>query len=122
MLSPKYIGRRASADCTHCPSRMCDDGDKTLVTEMSWLGGGGVKLNRKLCTSIKTCGEDIKSYTPVLGDRLQEAGTQRKATVPSERRDCSLCRREKSGGETGRPGLIMYLKFVYRNAYVQVSQ
>lgn len=33
---------------------------------------GGLKLNRKLCTSIKTCRGDIKSYTPVPGERMQD--------------------------------------------------
>lgn len=55
---------------------MCDDRDKTVVTEMSGGGGGGLKLNGKLCTSIKTRGGDIKSYTPVPGDRMQEGGMQ----------------------------------------------
>lgn len=43
---------------------------------MSGRGGGkgGLKLNGKLCTSIKTRGEDIKSYTAVPGDRMQEGG------------------------------------------------
>lgn len=31
-------------------------------------------MNRKLCTSIKTRSEDIKSYTLVPGDRMQEGG------------------------------------------------
>lgn len=55
---------------------MCDDRDKTVVTEMSeWgKGKGGLKLNGKLCSSIKTRGGDIKSYTPVPGDRMQEGG------------------------------------------------
>ncbi len=39
-------------------------------------GKGGLKLNGKLCTSIKTRGGDIKSYTPVPGDRMQEGGKQ----------------------------------------------
>lgn len=44
----------------------------------------GLKLNGKLCTSIKTRRGDIKSYTPVPGDRMQEGGgMQCKATVPS---------------------------------------
>lgn len=43
-------------------------------------------MNRKLCTSIKTRGGDIKSYTPVPGDRMQERGTQWKATVQSDSR------------------------------------
>ena len=37
-------------------------------------GKGGLKLNGKLCTSIKTRGGDIKSYTPVPGDRMLEGG------------------------------------------------
>lgn len=41
-------------------------------------------MNRKLCTSIKTRGGDIKSYTPVPGDRMHEGGKQWKATVQSE--------------------------------------
>lgn len=56
---------------------MCDDRDKTVVTEMSErrVGGGKrgfLKLNGKLCSSIKTRGGDIKSYTPVPGG--QDAG------------------------------------------------
>lgn len=98
---------------------MCDDRDKTVVTEM--LGEGG-KLKRKLCTSLKTCGEDIKSYTLAPGDRMHEGGTQWKATVQSEHGASSLCRRVREGGETGQPGLIMYLKFVYRNAHLQVTR
>lgn len=67
-------------------SLVCDDRDKTAVTEMSEGGKekGGLKLNGKLCTSIKTRGGDIKSYTPVPGDRMQEGGKQWKATVQSE--------------------------------------
>lgn len=80
-------------------------------------------MNRKLCTSIKTCGEDIKSYPPVPGDRMQERGTQWKATVQSEHGASSLCRRVREGGErTGRPGLIMDLKFVCRNAHVHARR
>lgn len=37
-------------------------------------GKGGLKLNGKLCSSIKTRWGDIKSYTPVPGDRMQEGG------------------------------------------------
>lgn len=80
---------------------MCDDRDKTVVTEMSEGGGGkgGLKLNGKLCTSIKTCGEDIKSYTPVPGDRMQEGGMQCKATVQSESQAFSPRRRVRKGGK-----------------------
>lgn len=80
---------------------MCDDGDKTAVTEMSERGEeeGGLKLNGKLCTSIKTWGEDIKSYTPLPGDRMQEGKTQCKATVQSESRAFSPRRRIRKGGE-----------------------
>lgn len=77
---------------------MGDDRDNTVVTEMSGLGGE-VKLNGKLCTSIKTCGEDIKSYSPAPGDRMQEGGTQWKTTVQSEHGASSLCRRAKEAGE-----------------------
>lgn len=66
-------------------SLVCDGGDKTVVTEMSEEEEkGGLKLNRKLCTSIKTCRGNIKSYTPVPGDRMQNGGTQWKTTVKSE--------------------------------------
>lgn len=79
---------------------MCDDRDKTVVTEM--LGVGGVlKLNGKLCTSIKTRGKDIKSYTPVPGDRMREGGMQWKATVQSKSPWLSH-RAEGGGREEGR--------------------
>lgn len=80
---------------------MCDDGDKTVVTETSERGEkeGGLKLNGKLCTSIKTWGEDIKSYTPLPGDRMQEGKTQCEATVQSESRAFSPRRRIRKGGE-----------------------
>lgn len=71
---------------------MCDGRDKTVVTEMSEGGGKeDLKLNGKLCTSIKTRRGDIKSYTPVPGDRMQEGGMQWKATVQSEPWAFSLC-------------------------------
>lgn len=56
-----------------------------------------MKLNRKLCTSIKTRGGDIKSYTPAPGDRMHEGGKQWKATVQSElgRRGVEERREEK---------------------------
>lgn len=60
-----------------------------MVTEMSEGGERGLKLNGKLCTSIKTRRRDIKSYTPVPGDRMQEGGVQWKATVQSESTDFS---------------------------------
>lgn len=95
---------------------MCDDRDKTVVTEMSGggEGKGGLKLNGKLCTSIKTRGGDIKSYTPVPGDRMQEGGMQWKATVQSESPAFSSSQggRGEEGRETGQLCLIMYLELV----------
>lgn len=35
-------------------------------------------MNGKLWTAIKTRGEDIKSYTPVPGDRMQEGSNGRR--------------------------------------------
>lgn len=75
-------------------------------------GKGGLKLNRKLCTSIKTRRGDIKSYTPVPGDRMQERGTQWKATVQSDSRAFSLSQGEVEETETGQLCLIMYLELV----------
>lgn len=68
--------------------------------------GRGFKLNGKLCTSIKTWGEHIKSHTPVAGDRMQEGRTQCEATVQSESRAFSPRRRIREGGEERRGGLV----------------
>lgn len=48
---------------------VCEDGDKTVWQKCQWGMGRAMelKLNRKLCTSIKTWGRDIKSCTPVPG-------------------------------------------------------
>lgn len=84
-------------------------------------GKGGLKLNGKLCTSIKTCGEDIKSYTPVPGDRMQEGGDamQRDSSIriPGFLAVPQGEKRRRRERETGQLGLIMYLELVYRNAH-----
>lgn len=91
-----------------------DDRDKAVKTEMSVQrederggGGGGkgvLKLNGKLCTSIKTWGEHIKSHPPVPGDRMQEGKTQCEATVQSESQAFSPRRRTGEGGEERQGG------------------
>lgn len=62
----------------------------------------GLKLNGKLCTSIKTWGEHIKSHTPVPGDRMREGKTQCEATVQSESRAFLPRRRIRKGGGRDR--------------------
>lgn len=61
-------------------------------------------MNGKLCTSIKTWGEHIKSHPPMPGDRMQEGKTQCEATVQSESRDFSPRRRIREGGEERQGG------------------
>lgn len=67
---------------------------------------GGLKLNGKLCTSIKTRGEHIKSHTPMPGDRMQEGEMQYEATVQSESPGFLATPQDRGrrGGETGRLG------------------
>lgn len=67
---------------------------------------GGLKLNGKLCTSIKTRREHIKSHTPVPGDRMQEGKTQCEATVQSESRAFLPRRRIREGGEERQGGSV----------------
>lgn len=64
-------------------------------------------MNGKLCTSIKTRGGDIKSYTPVPGDRMQEGGMQWKATVQSVSPAFSPCREGwRKGGKRDRTAMF----------------
>lgn len=69
-------------------------------------GKGGLKLNRKLCTSIKTRGGDIKSYTPAPGDRMHEGGEamESDSSIRVGKEGCG----GKEGRETGQLCLIMY--------------
>lgn len=65
-----------------------------------------MKLNRKLCTSIKTRGGDIKSYTPAPGDRMHEGGEamESDSSIRVGKEGCG----GKEGRETGQLCLIMY--------------
>ena len=57
-------------------SLVCDDRDKTVVTEMSERGGrkkGVWNWTGNYVLQLRH-GGDIKSYTPVPGDKMQEGG------------------------------------------------
>lgn len=96
-------------------SLVCDDRDKTVVTEMS---GGGRKKGVWNWTGNYVLqlrhGGDIKSYTPVPGDKMQEGGDAMEGDS-SIRIPGFLIEPGgggKQGRETGRLCLIMYLELV----------
>lgn len=68
-------------------------------------------MNGKLCTAIKTRGEDIKSYTPVPGDRMQEGSNGRRQFNQNH----VFFSKDQGMVQTGQRCLIMYLELEYKN-------